>query len=417
MSLPFFSIDFRSAEWGAYLAALLGGQVRFGRKTDELATLLRERYGSDRHVALLPSARTGFALLVGELFREGDEVIVPAMGFPLYVKILIQHGVRPVFVDVEKDHFTIDCEMIREAVTTRTRGILVTHMFGHPCDMERIAGLCREFGLKLIEDCAQSCGSYYNGRETGTFGDAALVSTSVMKVPTTLGGGVLITPDHDLYTRICNRLASPENSLSWERFLRYYLFGLVSILNSYPALYSMLSHRVFGLMKSRNPHLLRKILYSGLGLNAPFSVWERPRFANYQAAVGCVQFRRAEQMDAVRREYAGELNRQLQSVESLQLPFEGDGCRWNWQYYVVGVKSGSPQRLLDDMFRKGIHLMQEDVWDCTRYPFSGEYFRECPVASSANPTLIRIQNNSLLKAGQISSITKELKRCLHDMRA
>ena len=160
MAIPFFSIDFRWKEWQTLLLTLLTGRLREGGAVGALENQVAERYPS-HHITILPSARMGFDMLLEANFSEGDEIIVPAMGFPLYVSLMLRRGIKPVFVDVEPAHYTIDPEKITEAVTPKTRAILVTHLFGHPARMDEIKDVSNRFGIQLIEDCAQSFDSFF----------------------------------------------------------------------------------------------------------------------------------------------------------------------------------------------------------------------------------------------------------------
>jgi len=404
MAIPFFSIDFRSREWKALLEAGITGNLLEGKSVYNLTEFLKNRHPS-YHITLFPSARMGYYLLLEQMFDQGDEVIVPAMGFPLYIVYMLKQKIKPIFVDVEPVHYTIDPDKIREAVTPKTKGILVTHLFGHPAYMDAIMDIADELGLPVIEDCAQSYDSFYQERETGEFGHAALVSCSVMKVPTTLGGGILITKDKILHDKIKSRLDDPNYNFAAQKTLRYLIFSFISILNSYPEIYTPLSHQVFGIIKKRNPALLRKILYAGLGLDTEPEIWERPRFSDYQASVGMVQFKRAREMTLVRRKYAHILDDKLKDIDFYTLPQENNACFWNYQYYVIGVENASvSETIFNRLFTRNIHVMKEDVWNCSRYDFAKPYFRECPVADRVTPGLIRIQNNSMLSLKDIEKI-------------
>ena len=408
MAIPFFSIDFRLREWQAFMLATLTGRLRQGEAVVALENQVAGRY-SDHHITFLPSARMGFDMLLEAKFSKGDEIIVPAMGFPLYVSLMLRRGIKPIFVDVEPTHYTIDPDKIKDAVTPKTRAILVTHLFGHPAHMDEIEDLSNRFEIQLIEDCAQSFDSFYKEKETGTFGLAAIVSCSVMKVPTTLGGGLFITKDKELHHTIRSFLDHPAYRFEFMKTTRYLIFSLISILNSYPMLYSVLSHPAFGMIKWRNPSLLRKILYSGLGLDGDFSRWERPKFANYQAAVGTRQFHRTQEMTKRRRQYAAILDTILTEAKGLKLPEEAVDCHWNYQYYVIHAGKQA-EYLYNKLFSKGIHVMKEDVWDCTGYPFAKEYYRPCPVASHYTPGLIRLQNNSMMREKHIRRIGSLLRK-------
>ena len=136
--------------------------------------------------------------------------------------------------------------------------------------------------LKLIEDCAQSFNSFYKGKETGTFGDVGIFSTSLLKIPTTLGGGILITKDIKLKSDIevwCKKNLNNNFLINIKLFFK----NLLSILNSYPLVYSILSDKIFSFLNNYNPRIYRKILYSGMGMaNNKFDPLERPPLKNYQ---------------------------------------------------------------------------------------------------------------------------------------
>ena len=106
MAIPFFSIDMSKREWSSFVGGLVNHWGWFGRPCSNLAANLDRRF-RDYQVLLLSSARLGYYLLLKSSFRPGDEIIFSAMSFPLYVKIAIQIGLRPVFVDVDPEHLNI----------------------------------------------------------------------------------------------------------------------------------------------------------------------------------------------------------------------------------------------------------------------------------------------------------------------
>lgn len=106
----------------------------------------------------------------------GDEVIVPAHSWISTSEAVGNAGATPVFVDVEIDFFTIDTQKIEAAITERTKAIIPVHLYGHPADMPAIMDIADRFGLKVIEDCAQSHGATIGGKKAGTFGHAASFS-------------------------------------------------------------------------------------------------------------------------------------------------------------------------------------------------------------------------------------------------
>lgn len=126
---------------------------------------------------------------------EGDEVIVQANTYIASVMGITINGATPVFVEPDA-FYNMDAEQIEERITERTRAVLAVHLYGQASYMEPITALCRKYGLKLVEDCAQSHGACYRGRMTGTFGDIGCFSFYPSKNLGGFGdGGAIVTDD------------------------------------------------------------------------------------------------------------------------------------------------------------------------------------------------------------------------------
>ena len=106
----------------------------------------------------------------------GDEVITTATGFPTTVNPAIQYGAVPVFLDVDVPTYNIDVSLLEEALSPKTKAVMVAHTLGNPVDLATITDFCRRNGLWLIEDCCDAVGARYDGKPVGTFGDLATVS-------------------------------------------------------------------------------------------------------------------------------------------------------------------------------------------------------------------------------------------------
>ena len=121
--------------------------------------------------------------------KSGDEIITTTFTFPATGNVIEHIGARPVFVDIEKDTYNIDPDLIGKAVTAKTRAIMPVHIAGHPCDMEKIIGLAGKYGLFIIEDAAHAIESFSEGQRTGKTGDLVCFSFDVTKnVAGGLGG-------------------------------------------------------------------------------------------------------------------------------------------------------------------------------------------------------------------------------------
>lgn len=142
------------------------------------------------HLALL-------ALGVG----VGDEVIVPSLTYIATVNPVHYVGATPVFVDSLETTWQMDPNDIRAKITEKTRAIIVTHLYGHPCDMGEIVQIAHEKGVFLIEDCAEAIGTEFAGQKVGCFGDIGCFSFFGNKTITTGEGGMLVTNDKTIAMR------------------------------------------------------------------------------------------------------------------------------------------------------------------------------------------------------------------------
>ena len=108
--------------------------------------------------------------------KPGDEVITVAAGFPTTVNPMIQYGCVPVFIDVDIPTYNVKAELIEEAVTPKTKAIMIAHALGNPYNLAEVMRVAEKYNLWVIEDDCDSLGATYNGQKTGSFGDLATVS-------------------------------------------------------------------------------------------------------------------------------------------------------------------------------------------------------------------------------------------------
>jgi 8-amino-3,8-dideoxy-alpha-D-manno-octulosonate transaminase len=162
----------------------------------EFAARMRTRF------ALAVATGTGAldtALAAFEL-GPGDEVILPAWTFVSCYNSIVLTGALPVFAEVDES-FHIDPSDIEHRITPRTKAIMVVHLRGVACDMDKILAIARPRGIKVLEDAAQSMGSTYKGRPVGSIGDAGMFSLQPTKPIAAGEGGVVTTNDPVLYER------------------------------------------------------------------------------------------------------------------------------------------------------------------------------------------------------------------------
>lgn len=154
------------------------------------------------------------------LLPKGSEVIVASNTYIATILAIIRAGYKPVLVEPDPETFNIDPLKIRSAITTTTRAICVTHLFGKACRMDEICAIANEYDLRLIEDCAQSHGAKLAGRMTGTFGDAGCFSFYPTKNLGAIGdAGAVVTNDDE----VADRLRHLRNYGSKQKYVNKYI--------------------------------------------------------------------------------------------------------------------------------------------------------------------------------------------------
>ena len=133
-----------------------------------------------------------------QALKPGDEVISVAAGFPTTVNPILQNNLVPVFVDVKIPTYVIDPDLIEDAITKKTKAIMLAHTLGNPFDIDKVIDVATKNNLWVIEDCCDALGSTYNGKMVGTFGDISTLSFYPAHHITMGEGGAVFTKDSRL---------------------------------------------------------------------------------------------------------------------------------------------------------------------------------------------------------------------------
>lgn len=135
-------------------------------------------------------------------FKKGDEVIVPAQTHTATAHAVEYTGAKVIFADIEPLTGNIDVNEILKKITKKTKGIIIVHMAGYPCDVKKILKICKKKNLKLIEDCAHGLGTYIKKKHVGNFGKSGSFSFYPTKQITTGEGGMVVTNDFNFFKKI-----------------------------------------------------------------------------------------------------------------------------------------------------------------------------------------------------------------------
>ena len=188
------------------VAASLDGWLTAGRFNAEFEQKLAEYLGV-KHLITVNSGSSANLVAFSTLtssrlgdraIKKGDEVVAVAAGFPTTVNPIIQFGAVPVFVDIDLKTHNIDTTKIEQAISDKTKAVMLAHSLGNPFDLSIVKNLCKKYNLWLIEDCCDALGTKYNGQLVGSFGDIATLSFYPAHHITMGEGGAVFTNNSEL---------------------------------------------------------------------------------------------------------------------------------------------------------------------------------------------------------------------------
>ena len=284
---------------------------------------MRRYFGAREFVVVNSGSSANLTAILTLMSRQldrplvaGDEVITPAVTFPTTLAPLVHSGMVPVFVDCRLGTYNIDPDLIEEAVSEKTRAIVVPHTLGNPCDMDVIKDVAERYGLYLVEDACDALGARFGGRLVGTFGELATLSFYPAHHITTGEGGGVVVNDARL-SRIARSVrdwgrdcwcAPGESNTCGKRF-GWELGGL-------PRGYD------------------HKYIYSNLGYNF------KP--TDMQAAIGVAQVDRLDHFVALRNRNFQRLYDGLREHEDrLILPVAEERAEPSWFGFPITVRPGT----------------------------------------------------------------------------
>jgi perosamine synthetase len=330
MKIPLSSPDITEAEIEAVVAVLRTPRLSLGPVTEQFEAQIAASV-SVPHAVAVSSGTAGLHLCTRALgIGEGDEVIVPSFTFIAAANAVRYEGATPVFVDIEPAALNMDPQRIEDAVTPRTRAIMVVHTFGVPAEMQAILEIARKHDLVVIEDACEAIGAKHLGRKVGSMGHAGVFAFYPNKQITTGEGGVVVTRDEALAARI--RALRNQGRYQTDDWFQH----------------------------------------TELGFNY--------RISELNCALGLAQMTRLEEILQKREAVASAYHERLSRCSSLTLPPAGvPGGRISWFVYVVRVPLGSGR----DAIMRG--LLGAGI-ECGRY-FAPIHLQPCYAAWRNSPNL------------------------------
>jgi dTDP-4-amino-4,6-dideoxygalactose transaminase len=271
---------------------------------------------------------------------------VPAVTFVATANVVIEQGLKPVFVDVDPRTYNIDTFKIEEKITKRTKAIIPVHLFGQPCEMDSILALAKKHNLKIIEDSCETAYAKYKDRSVGSFGDIACFSTYIAHLITTGVGGIAIT-NNKKYAEILRSLANHGRD------------GIYIGIDD---------------AKGKKGKKLKEIISRSFKFIRPGYSF---RLTELEGAIGCSQLEIADKIISGHRKNADYFKNSLKKLEKyFQLPWHPDYTDHSFMMFPIVIKKGAKIKkaeLINFLEKNGIET--RDMLPLINQPFYKKTFK------------------------------------------
>jgi perosamine synthetase len=393
------------------IAAFRRGEAANGPAIAEFESQFAEYHGMQQAVAA-SYGRMAFHYILRALdFPANSEIIFPALTFWVVPEIARRAGLKPRFVDVDPRTFNLDPAKIEESITSQTRGIVPTHLYGQPCKMTEIMRIAEKHNLAVIEDCAQAAGARYRGRKVGTFGDASFFSFQLLKGINTYGGGMALTDDAAIAEKV-RALAEAEPPQSTSDLIkRFAVSGAVRFLVS-PKGFAWWGFPLGAMVSLFGNYDLSKYIWEKIRPLHRFPRAYHQRYSNAQALIGLRALRRLDEFNARARQHAAIYTRGLADCRSTKTPRVVPEAEHVYYQYCIYVSD--PARARRRAIRRGVDFEITHVDVCSSLPLFREFAAECPSAEKTQAAL-QLPVYSRLRTSDVERVLEVVRNVASDL--
>ncbi len=333
------------------------GEFIQGPQIAEFEAAFARRHGLDPPSAIAAAyGRIAFYYILKALdLPPGSEIIFPSLTFWVVPELARVAGLSVVFADVDPATFNMNPESVERLITDKTRAIVPTHLYGLPCDMDRILEIAGRHNLIVLEDCAHALGARYKGRPVGTFGTGALFSFQTLKPLNCYGGGLALVRDAVLAAKvrtIVDALPWPSEKRVRDRLLmgrlqRIFIKPWVFSISLFPVLW-------ISALIDANPDVF---LWENIRSLHPLPEQYTERFPNVQAVIGLEALKHLDEWTGQAQANAQLVTRALSNVPGIQPPqIPPDRTHVFYQYCVYGPQGPKRDELVVRCVRRGIDI-------------------------------------------------------------
>jgi len=349
-------------EINAVIKVLKSGMLAHGKEVEAFEKEFAQYLGAKHGIAVCNGTAALDVALKALKIKPGDEVITTPFTFMASSNVILFQGAKPVFADIDEKTFNLDPNEVLEKINSKTKAIIVVHLYGQPADMKAFKEIAEDYNLYLVEDCAQAHGAEFEGQKVGTFGDIAAFSFYPTKNMTTGEGGMVVTNNDELAERA-------------------------------------------KLIRSHGQ--TKRYLQEDLGYNL--------RMTNIAAAIGRVQLKKLDEWNAKRIENAKLLTEGISKIKGLTPPYVDSRVKHVFHQYVIRVEDDFPlgrDELMERLREKGIGTAVHYPIPVHHQPFYQKlgYPRDiCPNAIEASKRVLSLPVHPAVSRQDIDYIINTLE--------
>jgi len=382
---------------------VLGYFFSKGKKHTDYISMFEEEvksYLGVKHAALTPTGRKGLTLILDYYaFPKGSEILLPAYTLKDLVFLIKGMGYIPVFVDIDARTYNIDASLIENKITGKTRMIIATHIFGVPCEIDKIMELARKHNLIVMEDCAHALGATYKGKCVGSFGDAAFFSLETSKPINTFGGGITVTNDQGLSEYIKGKI------LGYPQPKKELLIKVCSSMLEDAVIHSFLFAFLAFLFYSKWTKIVITKIYLAFSKQVNVNDFA---YANFQAYLGVLQLRQLDSKNKSMMEKIYKMRQLFQKQVSCQEGLGRSSCAF---YYNIIKTEKSAEEMRKRLLFRGVDVgIKDEITDnCPAYFNSNEAF---PVANDCFEHLLQLPMTCKFNDEKAERIVRKVEESL-----
>ncbi|BCP51553.1 aminotransferase DegT [Kaistia sp. 32K] len=357
-----------------------GGRVQSGDDVAALERALSDLTGA-AHAIAVPQARVGIHLVLKSLIERSGKQKVVLSPYTIYdvVNMVVSAGGIPVFADIEPNNANLDPDAVAPLLDDGVAAVLVTHLHGLVCDLERLGSLCRKRGIPLVEDAAQAFGGHWEGRALGTVGIAGVFSFGRAKNVNCFFGGAVVTDDGELARALRDEVRDYA-AMDPAKLAKRVLSCLGYSVAVSRALFPLITHPLYRWLTLRHPKRGAELLSTERSpvLRSSLPEASRRKLSPMQARCALGQFPALAEQQRKRGKLAEIYRSGLANLPSLRLPIELPGT--DNVYLAYPIQVSDRVALQQFMVRQGRDVVIQHIGNCADYDCFAEYRRSCPVA-------------------------------------